>query len=282
MCAKNEEWIAGLTLRAALMWHDAIVVLDNGSTDRTAEIIREVETENQDRVFLLSEPGQWEEMRHRNSMLETARAHGATHITIVDLDEIVTGNLLPSIRQSCLLIGTDHILQLPLYNMRGSAERYHANGLWGNRTGSIAFADDPALHWGGDRFHHREPMGKRLAGYQDCAQGAGGIMHLWGVSERRLIARHALYKVTERLRWPEKDVRQIEFTYNQFLKGSVGENPQNWTFAQTPPEWWAPYAHLMHHLHVDAEPWQEEAVRDAVAEHGRERFAGLDLFGVVE
>jgi hypothetical protein len=36
----------------------------------------------------------------------------------------------------------------------------------------------------------------------------------------------------------------------------------------------------MKYLDVDAEPWQEAEVRRLVAEHGRETFAGLDLFGV--
>jgi hypothetical protein len=36
----------------------------------------------------------------------------------------------------------------------------------------------------------------------------------------------------------------------------------------------------MKYLDVDAEPWQEAEVRRLVAEYGREKFTGLDLFGV--
>ncbi len=52
------------------------------------------------------------------------------------------------------------------------------------------------------------------------------------------------------------------------------------TYAMTPAEWWAPYQEWAKHLHVDADPWQEREVRKLWAEHGAEKFQGLDLFGV--
>jgi hypothetical protein len=144
----------------------------------------------------------------------------------------------------------------------------------------VAFKDSPGLHWAGDTFHRREPQGNRLQSFCPIAQGEGGVMHLWGASERRLLAKHALYKCVERLRWPEKSVRDIDFQYSQCVKGGLRENPRDWTFADVPESWWKPYEHLMKYLDVDAEPWQEAEVRRLVAEHGRETFAGLDLFGV--
>jgi hypothetical protein len=172
-------------------------------------------------------------------------------------------------------------LQLPLYNLRGGIDRYHANGLWGCRIVSLAFADDPALGWSGDKFHAREPQGKPLRPFPTIKQGKGGVMHLWGASERRLLAKHALYKVTERLRWPDKRVRDIDFEYSQCVTGGTGIPPECWTFNSVPESWWAPYQHLMKYLDIDAEPWQETEVRRLVDLYGRERFAGLDLFGVV-
>ncbi len=51
--------------------------------------------------------------------------------------------------------------------------------------------------------------------------------------------------------------------------------------AQIPAEWWAGYEDLMQYLNVDAEPWQEAECRNLIREYGREKFVGLDLFGVV-
>ncbi len=108
-------------------------------------------------------------------------------------------------------------------------------------------------------------------------------MHLWGASERRLVAKHSLYQCTEALRWPDKSREEIRREYSQSIKGRpwIGDTPDKWTYADVPRGWWEPYDSISGGRYsVDAEPWQEAEVRRLVAEHGRERFAGLDLFGL--
>lgn len=284
MPVRNEEWCLGLSLRVALMWCDAVVVGLHACTDRSADIVLEVKRENPGRVhwITLDDP-KWDEMAHRQMLLEIARGQQATHISIVDADEVLTGNLLETgALHACAEDG--EIIRMPGYNLRGSLSRYHANGIWGRRFFSLAFLNVPALSWTGDTFHHREPRGVRLEPYGEVKHGRGGIMHLWGVSERRLRAKHALYKITERLRWPDKPVADIDRMYSWAIHGDPRNaaygTPETWTYADVPASWWSPYAHLMHHLHVDAEPWQEAECRRLIAEHGRGQFAGLDLFGV--
>ena len=107
-----------------------------------------------------------------------------------------------------------------------------------------------------------------------------------GANERRLVAKHALFKCVERLRWPEKSVSVIDTMYSWAIHGDPGNaqygTPATWTYNDVPAQWLAPYTDLMiDHLHLDTPPWQAEEVRRLVAEHGAERFAGLlDLFGV--
>jgi len=125
-------------------------------------------------------------------------------------------------------------------------------------------------------------MGLNLKGYQPIAQGQGGILHLWGASERRLRARHAWYKITERLRGPNKPVTAPDEMYSWAIHGRPAhrDTPNRWQFADVPESWWAPYSHLLKHIDWCDEPWQEKAVRDAIAEHGAAKFVGLDLFGL--
>jgi Glycosyl transferase family 2 len=281
MPVRNEAWVLGLSARVALMWCDELVILDHQSDDTSPEIIIGLHNEFQGRVSGLLEMGPWDEMRHRQAMLELARKRGATHIAIIDADEVLTGPIATEgIAKAMVYHAKESLLQLPLYNLRGGIELYHANGLWGSRIVSVAFADDPPQLWSGDRFHAREPQGKFLRPFQPIKQGEGGVMHLWGANERRLLAKHALYKVTERLRWPDKPVRDIDFEYSQCVTGGTGIPPECWTYNAVPESWWAPYQHLMKYLDIDAEPWQDAEVRRLVDLYGRERFAGLDLFGV--
>ena len=288
MPARNEDWILGLSARVALLWCDRLVILNHASTDNTESIVRKLQSEcGEDRVQLMadSEPT-WNEMDHRQRMLGWARANatetGATHVAIIDADEILTGNLIDGVRDQVARLDRRTMLCLPGYNLRGGLNRYHLNGVWGQRWFSTAFRDSNEAHWKGDTFHHREPLGVAWLRYKPVNQGAGGVLHLWGANERRLVAKHALYKCTEALRWPGKPKKLIDTEYSLAIRGRpwIGDASASWTFTNVPEAWWKPYASLMNHLRLDAVPWQEEEVRRLVAEHGRERFVGLDLFGV--
>lgn len=299
MPVRNEAWVLGLSARVALKWCDELVILLHACTDTSHEIAWEIYGRHEGRVHICDwNTPPWDEMLHRQFLLEQARMNRATHIAIIDADEILTGNLWHSgsedvnnpaccIRSAIATMPPGNVLQLPGYNLRGGTNRYHANGVWGNRWFSTAFADDPRFGWSGDRFHQREPMGpgpaSQLKPWRPIGQKDGGVMHLWGASERRLLAKHALYKLTERLRWPDKPVSLIERLYNLAIyghRGVPGHEVKDWTYADTPACWWAPYRDLMQYLDVDAVPWQEAEVQRLVAEHGAARFTGLDLFGV--
>jgi hypothetical protein len=275
------------------MWCDDLVILLHECSDQSPEIAYALADEYQGRVVISHMTGEWAEMQHRQWMLELARKVGATHVAITDADEIISGNILPDVsgpdvefspRWYAGQMPQGSILQLPGYNLRGSLNRYHNNGIWGNRWFSLAFKDDPNLSWSGDKFHSREPHGAPLKAYRPISQGQGGILHLWGASERRLRAKSALYKITERLRWPSKPIADIELMYSWAVHGQAGHpsfgTPETWTYADVPASWWAPYSHLVKYLDVEAEPWQEAECQRLVAEHGREKFKGLDLFGV--
>lgn len=283
MPVRNEDWCLGLTARAALMWVDELVIGLHACTDRSETILYDIQlNEAKERLNYVDLPGdQWTEMSHRQMLLEAAREGGATHIAMIDADEILTGNLIGasilSLHNQIEHCGASHIFQIPLYNLRHGIQQYHSNGLWGNRVVSVAFADDPALHWAGDRFHHREPMGKRLTGFTPINQGDGGVMHLWGSSVDRCRAKHRLYRITERIRWPDKDVRDIERTYSQWEKGGLREDASRWTFKEVPVAWWSPYEHLMKHLDIDRPNWQDAECERLIAQHGRDYFRGLSV-----
>lgn len=295
MPCRNEDWVVGLSARVALMWCDSLVIYCHSCTDHSKQIALELFEEYGTRVtVILDDETIWHEMQQRQRMLECARRMGATHIAIVDADEILTGNLLYDnieyIRNSVKIISEGVILQLPGYNLRGRGipsdkggiGMYHSTGIWGNRWFSVAFPDSPVLSWTGERFHHREPMGMPLTPYKPIAQHVGGVMHLWGASERRLRAKSAHYKLTERLMWPNKPVQEIDRMYSWAIRGLPERNdtPAQWQFKAVPEQWWAPYKHLMHHLHLEADPWQEADARRIVADNpGID--AGMDLFGVV-
>jgi len=281
MPVRNEAWVLGFSARVALMWCDEIVFASHWPEDRSHDIMNELFHEYPGRITIREDrEQQWKEMEQRQMLLNCARERGATHIAIVDADEVLCGGTNPYALNGHLAV-PGQILQLPGYNLRGSLNRYHSSGIWANRWFSVGFSDDKRLHWGGDKFHQREPRGMKLEPHRPIAQGEGGVLHLWGVSERRLIAKHRLYRIIERLRFPDKPTSEIERMYSLATDGAADQptwgTPETWTYAEVPESWLSPYSHLLKYLDVDAEPWQTAECERLIALHGRETFKGLRI-----
>jgi len=281
MPVRNEDWILGLSARVALLWCDEIALYMHACTDRSAEIAHAIKAEHEPgRVQITTDPeSTWTEMQHRQQLLIWARnLRKATHIAIIDADEILTANLVNRIRDPIEALPEAGMLVLPFYNLRGSLDRYHSTGVWADRWFAVAFKDTPQASWSGDRYHSRPPGGVRWNCLTCVKHGEGGVLHVWGASERRLVAKQALQKVNERIRWPRRPVHEIDELYNLAIKPQ-----ERWDYARVPSEWWA-YGNLTYQqpfVHPNSEPWQEAEVRRLVREYGRPMFDGLDLFGVV-
>lgn len=284
--AKNEAHFIGFTARAMLMWCDGIAALNHNSTDATGAILAEVAAEHPGKVRIVEEPDpQWDEMHHRQRLLTAAREMGATHIAIVDADEALSGNLLPDIRGAIARMPRCRILELPWVCLWRGLEQWCSDpsSLWSKSWVGVAFDDDPNLRWrpkpDGYHFHQRQPTGRNL-GSSKPVRGpqAGGLMHLQFVNWRRLKAKQALYKMQEVIRWPgHRSVKDTDQLYNH----AVDERPLK--TLQTPDEWFRPYEHLFQYLDLDesAAPWQEAECARLWEQHGPQKFAGLNLFGVV-
>lgn len=284
MAARNEDWTIGLTARASLMWLDALVILDHASTDRSVSIMHdELRAEYPERVYTMRRDGEtWEEMAHRQGMLNAAREIGATHIAYIDADEILSGNLLPYIRYHVESLAVGQMLSLPWLQLRGDVGHVMSSGMWAQSVASVAFRDSPELHWssagrGGYDFHQREPMGRSWRQVEPVARHrrTAGLLHLQFLNSRRLHSKQLAYCLTEKLRWPgRKSSKEISDMYGRTVREAASAQVQ-----PVPREWWLPYEHIAHHLHPDAEPWQYQQCVDILRENpGIED--GLDDFGL--
>ena len=64
---RNEGWIIGFSLRAALAWMDSIIVLNHASTDNTREILEEIQGEvGRERLTVIDHPDPiWRDVNQR-------------------------------------------------------------------------------------------------------------------------------------------------------------------------------------------------------------------------
>lgn len=276
MLAKNEQGFIGVSSRVALKWCDNLVVLNHASTDHTQAILDEVSEEHPGRVTVIhSNDAGWPEMHHRHRTLEAARAEGATHIAIVDADEVLVGSSVASVRSSIEKLQSGQYVFTRMHAMWRSIHQYRDdNSVWSNQKGLVfAFKDSPELCWkprGDYQYHNRPPSGSREGHFFD-----GGIMHLQFSNWSRLIAKHAWYKIIERVQYPDIPISKIEAKYNK------APDEAGIRFSPAPVHWWGPHEDLHRYFEPDTQPWQAEEAKRLYIQHGPEMFRGLSLFGVV-
>lgn len=281
MMVRNESWVLGLTLRAALLWCDEVILLDHGSTDRTPEIIDSAVLEfggARVKSIRVDEP-HWNEMDLRQRMLDAARLGGSTHIAIVDADELITSNFVCCARQFFERAKRGVDVVLPMVSTYQSLNVRRVDGNWGERSAlTLGFHDNGAMFWkaGGDgyQYHNRRPQGC-MEDVIRVVHDEGGVFHLQFLNTDRLKAKAAWYKCVETLRWPgRKHPRELNRMYGWTLD-------TNGAVCKAIPEcWWDHYRPLFAHLDLAAEPWHAGEVRKMLREHGADRFSGIELYGI--
>lgn len=276
MPARNEAWVIGASLRIAAMWNDEVIVLAHCCTDETADIVMDVAAENPGRIHLIVEDSpNWPEMNHRQRLLEEARRRQATHVSIVDADEILTGNLLPGVRNQIAQLPPGAYAHFGMPCMwRSLTERRVDPSVWADRYDiCIAFGDRRDLGWqaahDGYQHHHREPYNGHCSFVGHGMEG--GVMHLQWVDWRRLVAKQTWYQVMETLKYPSKPLWEIAYNYSRAMD-ETGLKTQT-----VPEEWWKPYKDLLPMVDLKVPSWHERECERLIAEHGIDRFRGLNL-----
>ena len=280
---RGDQWILPLCLTTSLDWADRVVLSvhcppgEEAYVEAVKQIVLDLPDHRWQRVdMMVVRDPIWSEMQHRQGMLERARNVFAQwkrpgdllYTAIVDSDEVIYD---PSGQMRQLAPRPGSIVAMPLYNLRGGW-KYHSNGIWGDRIVSTLMADAPQLHYGGIGFHKREPVGSAKGAMTNEVR----CLHFWGFSERRLRAKHALYKVVEHSRrLNTKDT--IDGMYNMAIKGDVVRPASQWKFKDVPQEWLPDSLRAV--VGGDEDIWQEREVASIIGEFGREYFDGLDLFG---
>ncbi len=267
-----------MSARVALKWNDSLIVLNHASTDRSLEILEEVGREHPGRVHVITESNpNWSEMAHRQRLLDAARDRHATHVSLVDADEVLSANQLPSIRQHIEVLQPGQYLQAGMPCMWRSLDHYRTDSrIWSNRFDlTLVFCDSLSLSWRADNgyeHHHRQPYG--VTGCRRLYGTAGGVMHLQFAPWRRLVAKHVHYRIMEKLKYPNRNVADIDRMY------SLATDEWGLQTAPAPADWWAGYENLRRYVNLEAEPWHEQESRRLIDLHGMRTFEGLNLSGL--
>lgn len=95
---RNEEYWVWYALTSVYPHVDEILVFDNGSEDRTVELVRSMQ-HIADKLVLFADFGGDDEHENREATLAEARRRGATHVLMLDGDEVYPDSTLAFCRQ---------------------------------------------------------------------------------------------------------------------------------------------------------------------------------------
>lgn len=287
MLVRNEEWIIGASLRAALQWCDQVVLTFDRCVDQSVKIACKVSEEVGGRrvMFHVLDPRlegtppdltkPWDEMHVRHENFTIGRLMGGSHFAIIDADEIPTANVVPHLRNWLRNLSPGQILDLPMVPVWGSGVYRDDRSVWSTAWLTTAFKDKPDLHWkaAADGYHHhaRPPKGALDTSMRPIKHGQGGIMHMQFANTRRLLAKHVLYRMVDHLRWPGREsIAKLNWKYDLALSA-----PEKLTPA--PGEW--EYDVMTAGVDLYGVPWQEAEIVRLLRAHGLLAFQGLDLKG---
>lgn len=269
--ARNEEEKIGFALQALSKFTDAIVFLDDCSTDKTVQVVRELSEVC--RVEKIIEKPAWyrDEPGDRNRLLTAGRALGGTHFVVIDADEAFTANCLEGefLKKMILSLKPREQLALRWIHLWRGVDRYRADApVWSDRYKRCIFCDDGKSEYK-SKFIHTSRIPKMKGKRIKLDREDMGLLHFQFVNWSNLELKQRWYRWLERIRDPEKPVEAI----NRKYATSVDES--GLLLAETPESWFKGYPFFDKATFDIPDNWRLVQMREWQEEHGEKYFDGL-------
>jgi len=297
--ARNEEAIIEQCLKSLSQFTDAIVFLDDASTDSTLEVVKRISQEC--KVETIIEKKRWyrDEAGDKNLLLQAGREIGGTHFIVLDADEVLTANCLDNdiLRKVILKLDPGDILILTLIELWRSPDKFRLDkSVWSNQAGDFIFCDEKNAHYS-KRFLHcsRSPNAmtrkKRnllkmlpkeyLYKYQVFTEPnilaknyPFGLMHFQFVNWENLKAKQAWYRCLEKIRNPRINVDRVNKKY------APSTNETNLQMWDVPTFWYDRYDAFDKKCYNKKNHTRKKDVRGWFKKYGKKFFADLDIWDV--
>jgi len=281
MLCHHDDWIIGLSARAALKWCDALAVLDLGVQGRVPEIIDKLSGEEAGRVWKVNNSNlvTLGVVSPYQLLMDKANELGATHIAIIGTNYVLTSNVIDQIRSMIETLKEEQFLDMPLLTCWKGFMQYRVDkASWAGATIPIAFKNSGGIQWpveaGYDHFYL--PSGKSWTLHKPFHQMHGGMMYLEPVNWRLYKAR---YYLRQMLKLVKKNVLGGRPKLDKSASRVIDE--QGIKLAKVPGTWWEGYFDLFDHVSMWKMPWYEEEISRLREENNPNLFDAIELPGEV-
>jgi len=270
MPARNEGAKIQFALRALAQHTDAIVYLDDFSSDDTLAQVERCQVECQVERILTKERWLRDEPADRNRLLQAGREIGGSHFIVIDADEALTSNFLVNglLKKQILTLAPGDQLALRWIHLWRSVDTFRTDGDKGDsRFKYCIFCDDRRAVYSSDFIHtSRIP---RVKGSKRRLEGAYGLMHFQFVDWDNLVLKQKWYRWLERIYQPEKATEDILTRYGK------SEDESGLVTQPCPPDWFVTYPFFDPTVFHQPDNWRIQQMNEWKAEKGVEYFSGV-------
>ena len=274
---RNESAIIAQCLRCLSRLTDAIVVIDDASTDDSVAICEDLREECNVKHIICKKSWHRDESSDRNRLLNAGRSIGGTHFIMLDADECLTHNLIDNnlLRNYLLKLEPGDVIELQWLQLWRSTDKYRDdNSIWSKNYKQFAFRDNWSSFYNGDFLHvSRIPTG--LKGKIHRIEGPRyGVMHFQFVQWEKLLIKQAWYRCLERIRLPDKKAAEINRRY------AHSKNESDLILKDALPEWFEGYKKFDAAIYKKSENWRKEQIIAWFSQYGEAYFKELDIWDV--
>lgn len=218
---KNESWILRFSLKNFSLFSDAIIILDDGSTDNLHEIIKEFPK-------VISIPfSQKEELvdmsLRRSILLKAGRKEGGTHFIFLDADETLSEDFALSIRKYLEPMKIGETLTLPWILISKKEESFIFESKQKTNYKDFIFCDDMTSMFQKQLLSEARTPGD-VAKRTPIPFESGYVLHFQNIAPKRNQYKQAWYRCNELLEG-KKSPRKINLTY-AFTKDLTPKNEE--------------------------------------------------------
>lgn len=269
--ARNEEEKIGFAIKALSEFTDAIVFLDDCSTDGTVDVVRELSAACNVEKIIEKDAWYRDEPGDRNKLLAAGRELGGTHFVVIDADEAFTANCIEGdyLRKKIVSLKPGEQLSLRWVHLWRSVEHYRVDApVWAERYKRCIFCDDGYSEYK-SRFIHTSRIPRMKGRCIKIPDQEVGLLHFQFVNWPNLELKQRWYRWLEKVRDPEKTADAV----NRKYAASVDESGLE--LAATPASWFDGYAFFDETVFDIPDNWRLVQMLEWQEQYGEDFFAGL-------
>lgn len=275
MPARNEANILAQSLKALACYTDAIVYLDDASTDNSVEIAQSLAAECNIEKIIQKSTWYRDEPGDRNALLQAGREIQGTHFIVLDADEMFTSNCQDDdyLRKIILQLLPGEMLTLNWIQLWRSTKYYRFDeSVWTWNYGSFIFCDDGVSSYNSE-FIHTSRIPNIVGATHRLKGSAHGVLHFQFVNWNNLLIKQAWYRCLELIR-TQKSAQEINTLY------APSKNETNLGLKAVQPEWFNRYNFFDSSAFNKPEQWRQAQILGWFKQYGCKHFAELDIWDI--